>query len=187
MTCDFCVVMTATFRSLYGFVAIEGGSRRLLRVNVTAHPSVAWTLQQFREVLAVPHACRFVLHDRDSIYSPWLDSAVTALSVRVLRTPVQSPMANSFCERLLGPLRREFLDCLMPFGEGHLRRVVRRWQIHYNRGRPHVCVGPGLPEPPPDLPAPVLAGHRLPKDTRVVARPILGGLHHEYGPEKLAA
>jgi putative transposase len=187
VACDFCVVVTATFRVLYVFVALEVGSRRLLHINTTAHPTAVWTVQQFREVLAAPHAYRFVLHDRDSIYSPWLDAAVTAMDVRVLRTPVQAPLANAYCERLLGTLRRECLDFLIPFGEEHLRRLLHVWQVHYNRGRPHSSLGPGLPEPPSQLPAPVLAGHRLPRGSRVVARSVLGGLHHEYGLERLAA
>jgi putative transposase len=187
VACDFCVVVTATFRILYVFVALEVGSRRLLHVNVTAHPTAAWTVQQFRECLPEPHGYRFVLHDRDSIFSCWLDAALTAMGVRVLRTPVHSPMANAFCERLLGTLRRECLDFLIPFGEEHLRRGLGIWQIHYNRGRPHACLGPGLPHPPPGLPVAPIAGHGLPRDMRVRARSILGGLHHEYGLEKLAA
>jgi hypothetical protein len=97
--------VTATFRVLYVFVALEVGSRRLVHVNVTSHPTAAWTLQQFREVLASPRASRFVLHDRDSIYSPGLDAAVAAMGVRILRTPVEAPKANSYCERLHGSLR----------------------------------------------------------------------------------
>ena len=187
VACDFCVAVTATFRVLYVFVALEVGSRRLLQVDVTAHPTARWTVQQFRELLAEPHGYRFVLHDRDSIYSPGLDAAVTALGVWVLRTPVQAPTANAYCERLLGSLRRECLDSLIPFGEEHLRRTLRDWRIHYNRGRPHARLGPGLPEPSPGLPAAPIVGHALPRDMRVVVRPILGGLHHEYGLEKLAA
>jgi hypothetical protein len=145
------------------------------------------TVQQFRETLAAPHAYCFVLHDRDSIYSPWLDAAITAMGVRVLRTPVRVPTANAYCERLLGSLRREWLDFLIPFGEDHLRWILRIWQLHYNRGRPHARLGPGLPEAPPGLPASLSGDHHLPGDMRVVARPILGGLHHEYGLEKLAA
>ncbi len=187
VACDFCVVVTATFRILYVFVALEVGSRRLLHINATAHPTAAWILQQFREILAEPHAYRFVLHDRDSLYSAGLDAAVTAMGVRVLRTPVRAPRANAYCERVLGSLRRECLDFLIPFGEEHLRRVLRTWGVHYNRGRPHACLGPGLPEPSRELPAPVLAGHRLPATSRVVARSVLGGLHHEYSLERLAA
>jgi putative transposase len=46
VACDFCVAMTATFRILYVFVVLEHASRRLLHVNVTAHPTAEWTLQQ---------------------------------------------------------------------------------------------------------------------------------------------
>lgn len=126
VACDFCVTVTATFRLLYVLVVMEIGSRRLLHVNVTSHPTAAWTLQQFREVLAMPHAYRFVLHDRDSIYASGLDTAVAAMGVRILRTPVQAPKANAFCERLLGSLRRECLDYLIPFGEEHCAESFAR-------------------------------------------------------------
>jgi len=46
--CDFCVAVTASFRVLYVFVAMEIGSRRSLHTNVTAHPTAEWTTQQFR-------------------------------------------------------------------------------------------------------------------------------------------
>jgi len=51
VACDFFVAVTATFRLLYVFVMIEHGSRRLMHLNVTAHPTAAWTLQQLREAL----------------------------------------------------------------------------------------------------------------------------------------
>ena len=46
VACDFFVVITATFRTLYVFVVIEIGSRKILHHNVTAHPTAVWTLQQ---------------------------------------------------------------------------------------------------------------------------------------------
>jgi putative transposase len=184
---DFCVVVTARFRVVYVFVVMEIASRRLVHVNVTSHPTAAWALQQFREVLTESHGYRFVLHDRDSIYSPWLDAAVTAMGVRVLRAPVRAPVANAVCERLLGSLRRECLDFLIPLTENHLRRILKIWRTHYNRGRPHMSSGPGIPHPPVGLPAAPLVGHRLPAQSRVVSRSVLGGLHHEYGLEKVAA
>ena len=134
VACDFCVTVTATFRVLYVFVALEVGSRRLVHVNGTSHPTAAWMLQQFREILAAPHASRFVLHDRDSIFSPWLEAAVTAMGVRILRTPVHAPTVNAVCERLLGSLRRKWLYYLIPFREEHPRRILRAWRLHYNRG-----------------------------------------------------
>ena len=187
LACDFCVVVTAGFRILYVLVVMGIGSRRLVHFNVTGNPTAAWTLQQIGEFLAEEHPYRFVLHDRDAIYAPRLDEARAAMGGRVLRTPVQVPQANAFCERLIGSLRRECLDFLIPLGEGHLRRILREWANHYTRGRSHASLGPGIPEPPAGLPAPPILGHRLPAQHHVVARPILGGLHHEYGLEKVAA
>jgi len=69
VACDFCVVITSTFRILYVFVIIEHASRRLIHVNVTSHPTAQWTLQQFREAIPVDHEYRFLIHDRDSIFS----------------------------------------------------------------------------------------------------------------------
>src|SRR5690606_13481717 len=99
---DFFVVITATFRTLYVVVILELGTRRILHYNVTAHPTTEWTLQQFREALPADHSYRFAIHDRDSIFSKELDKAVTELGVRVLRTPVRAPKANSVCERFGG-------------------------------------------------------------------------------------
>lgn len=158
-----------------------------MHFNVTGNPTAAWTVQQFREVLADDHAYRIVLHDRDGIYSAPCDAALRAMGVRTLRTPVQAPQANAFCERLMGTLRRECLDFLIPLTEDHLRWILKEWVCHYNRGQPHTNLGPGLPEPPLGLPVPPTSGHRLPSNSRVVARPVLGGLHHEYRLEKVAA
>jgi putative transposase len=74
VACDFLVSVTASFQLLYVFVAMEIGSRRILHTNVTAHPTAEWTMQQFREFLAFDHPYRFVIHDRDSIFSPRLDT-----------------------------------------------------------------------------------------------------------------
>ena len=66
---DFLVAITAGFRVLYVFVVMEVGSRRILHCNVTAHPTAAWTLQQFREAIPSDHTYRFLIHDHDSIFS----------------------------------------------------------------------------------------------------------------------
>jgi len=187
VACDFFVVITATFRTLYVFVSMEVGTRRILHHNVTAHPTAEWTLQQFRETLPGDHAYRFVLHDRDSIFSRELDKAVTKLGVRVLRTPVRAPMANAFCERLGGSLRRECLDFLIPLHERHLRMMVKEWGLHYNRGRPHSSLGPGVPDQSQQSVPASDHRHKLPAGYRVARTPVLGGLHHEYRLVKEAA
>ena len=76
IACDFCVVSTTSFRMLYVLVVMEHASRRLIHLNVTGHPSAAWTLQQLREAIPSDHTYRFIIHDRDAIFSAELDASV---------------------------------------------------------------------------------------------------------------
>ena len=182
LACDFFIAVTATFRMLYVFVVIEHGSRRLVRVDVTAHPSADWVLQQMREVVGIDNAHRYLLHDRDSIFARHLDESIKALGLRVLKSPVRSPKANSICERVIGTIRRECLDWLTPMTESHLREILKIWVSHYNGGRPHSSLGPGLPGPPNTVVAtarPSNFRHRL-EGAAVRSKSVLGGLHHEY-------
>jgi putative transposase len=180
LACDFFVVVTATFRMFYVFVVLEVGTRRMLHWNVTDHPTAAWTSQQFRMIVPGDQRHRFVIHDRDSIYAEGVDVSLKAMGLWVLKTPVRSPQANAHCERLIGTIRRECLDFVIPLNERHLRRVLTEWVTHYNRGRPHASLGPGIPEPLSERNRLASTGHRLPEHARVLATPILGGLHHEY-------
>ena len=187
VACDFLVSATASFRLLYVFVAMEIGSRRILHTNVTAHPTAEWSIQQFRECLAFDHPYKFLIHDRDSIFAEHVDQAIRDCGVRVLKTPVRSPTANAWCERLIGTIRRECLDYVIPINERHLRKTVAEFAVHYNRGRPHSSLGPGIPEPPQaEVPASAKR-HELSEGFRVASTPVLSGLHHEYRLEKEAA
>jgi putative transposase len=117
IACDFFVVVTATFQLVYVFFIMEIRTRKLLHFNVTHHPTADWTLQQFRECVTGDEGYRFVIHDRDSIYSKELDTLLKALGLTVLKTPYKSPQANSYCERLIGTARRECLDFIIPINE----------------------------------------------------------------------
>jgi hypothetical protein len=102
--------------------------------------------------------------------------------VKVLRSPVRSPKANAVCERVIGTIRRECLDWLIPMSERHLRSMLKSWVVHFNRGRPHSSLGPGVPDPPQELAVipKSESRHRLAAGALVLAKSILGGLHHEY-------
>jgi putative transposase len=182
LACDFFVAVTATLRMLYVFVVIEHGTRRLAHVNVTTHPSAAWTLQQLREVIANADAHRYLIHDRDSIFARHLDDSIRALGLAVLRSPFSSPKANAICERVIGTIRRECLDWTIPMSEAHFRSILRAWVAHYNGGRPHSALGPGVPGPPAgSARAPKPESRRLWTPGALVrAKSVLGGLHHEY-------
>jgi len=175
---------------LYVFVVIEHGTRRLAHVNVTGQPSADWTLQQLRDVIGDKDGRnRYLIHDRDRIFAKHLDDSIQALGVKVLRSPIASPKANSICERVIGTIRRECLDWMIPLSETHLRSILKSWVEHYNRGRPHSMLGLGVPDPPPG--ATVVpkseSRHRLAAGALVLAKSVLGGLQHEYSVAAVSA
>jgi hypothetical protein len=89
------------------FLVLDIGTRRILHWNVTEHPTAEWTVQQFRSVLTGEEPYRFIVHDRDAVFSPAVDDALRSMNLHVLKTPVCAPQTNAFCERLIGTARRD--------------------------------------------------------------------------------
>jgi hypothetical protein len=106
------------------FVVLEIGTRRIVHWNVTRHPSAAWTAQQFPRIKPGDQRYRYVLHDRDSIFSEGVDRTLTAMALTVLKTAARAPQANAFCELVIGTMRRECLDFMIPLHERLLRWVL---------------------------------------------------------------
>src|SRR5215813_889160 len=105
-----------------------------------------------------------------------LDQAVRHMGLHVIKTPVRTPVANAICERVIGTLRRECLDFVIPLNARHLYGILKAWVAHYNAGRPHMSLGPGIPQPRPALPvSPPADRHLIPTGQRVVAQAVLGG------------
>jgi putative transposase len=65
---DFFTVPTIRFQVLYVFLVLAHDRRRIVHVDVAAHPTAAWTAQQLREAFPWTNVPRYLLHDRDSIF-----------------------------------------------------------------------------------------------------------------------
>ena len=117
-------------------------------MNVTRHASATWTLQQLREVIGDTDNHKYLIPDRDSIFAKHLDDSIRALGVEVLRSPISSPKADAICKCVIGTIRRECLDWMIPMSEAHLPAMLREWVTHYNGRRPHSALRPGVPVPP---------------------------------------
>ena len=166
--CDFFVVPTATFKVLYVFVVLSHARRRILHVNVTEHPTAAWAARQILEAFPgdVP---RLLLRDRDGIYGWEFDRMVKALRIRQISSAPRSPWRLGFWERVIGTLRRECTDHLIPFGRRHLLRALREYVECYYSSRPHQSLERNSPMP-----------REVDAVGEVFAKPVLGGLHHRY-------
>jgi transposase InsO family protein len=81
----------------------------------------------------------------------------------------RSPWQNGHAERLIGSIRRECLDHVVILSEGHLRRVIKAYAAYYNQVRTHLALAKDAPHPRSVQPL-----------GDIVAKPVLGGLHHQY-------
>src|SRR5882672_4222691 len=102
---DFFTVPTATFRVLFVFVVLSHDRRRILHVNVTAHPTAAWTGQQLREAWPWDTAPRFAIRDRDAIYGSDVQRTMQQMGIEEVLTAPRSPWQNPYVERMIGSLR----------------------------------------------------------------------------------
>ena len=159
---------------MYAFFVIALGSRRVVHVGVTRHPTDARVAQQLREATPFGQRPRYLIRDNDSKYGQAFTRVAEASGIAVLRTAYRAPRKNAACARFLGRVRRECLDHVLLLGEAHLRRVLREYVAYFNTARPHQ----GLQHRIPDA-AEVRV---LPPDTggTVRAVPVLEGPHHTY-------
>jgi putative transposase len=166
---DFFLVPTLTYRLLRAFVILRHDRRELLHINVTAHPTTVWTTQQIIEASPNESTPRFLLRDRDSIYSEDFSRRVKGMAIREVLTAPRAPWQNPFVERVIGSIRRECLNHVLVLNERHLRRLLRAYVAYYNRSRPHQALENNSPIPRQVQP---------PSRGRIRAVPEVGGLHH---------
>src|SRR5262249_13166130 len=89
----------------------------------------------------------------------------TAMGIRARPISPGSPWQNGIAERLIGTLRREFLNHMVIFGEAHVRRILSAYAVYYNQTRTHLALNKDCP-----------LGRPIQRFGRVAATPVLAGL-----------
>jgi hypothetical protein len=179
---DYFTVETWNLKRLYVLFFMELGRRRILSFGITANPDQAWVSQQVRNLtwrlddLGLP--VRFPICDHDKKFPFAIEYVLAGQGVRVIRTPIQVPVANCYAERWVGSVRRECLDWLIILGRRHLDGVLTEYADHCNRARPHRGVQLQPPDGETGLVTPT---------GEVKCNPRLGGLLREYSRLPAAA
>jgi transposase InsO family protein len=178
VACDFFTVDTALLRRYYVLFFIKVETREVFYAGATANPTGAWTTQAARN-LFLRHGeqlsgARSLVRDRGSQFIDAFDEIFQTEGFKILRTPVRTPVANTFAERWIGSIRRELLDRTIIWNRRQLERLVGDYIEHYNQHRPHQSLGQRPPTPahdPPEAP---------PSTVTVLRTSRCDGLIHEY-------
>jgi transposase InsO family protein len=165
-------------RTFYVLFFIEIATRKLHVMPSTRNPDAEFMTQQARNLVAFDlderdEPVRLLIRDRDCKYTCSFDEVFRSEGARVFLTPIRSPKANAFAERLVKTVRTEILDWTLILGRRHLDRVLRTYASHYNAERPHR----GLELAVPENPSPVSPVDEVPEIGR---RDLIGGLIREY-------
>jgi len=177
LACDFFTVGLLDGTHAYVLAVIEHATRRIRILGVTVHPTGEWTAQQARNLLMdlgeQAHRVKFMIRDRGSNYTAAFDAVLADAGIRTVLCNVRTPRMNAIAERWIGGCRRELLDHTLIWNQAHLQRILREYETHHNRHRPHRSLDSAAPLKP--LPEPVdLEQYRVRKQTRV------SGLVNEY-------
>jgi putative transposase len=168
---DFFVVPSVTFRLLYVFIIRSHARRRVVHFHVTTTPTAAWVSRQLREAFPFETAPRYLIRDRDGIYGAEVRRCLASLNIDEVVTASRSPWQSPYVERMIGSIRRELLDQVIVLSEVHLRQILSSYLNYYHQARPHMGLGHNAPEP---------RAVEAPERGRVVAEPMVGGLHQRY-------
>ena len=152
------------------FIVLAHDRRQILHLNVTAHPTAAWTAQQIRNAFPWDTAPRFLLRDRDGTYGSAFRTCLEAMTIDEVLTAPHSPWQNPYIERLIGSMRRECIDHVIVLNERSLQRLLRSYVDYYHHWRTHLHLSLGK-DPPVS---------RAADPGEVIAMPHVGGLHHSY-------
>src|SRR5713101_7605860 len=156
---DFFTVPTLTGRVLFVLVLLSHHRRRIVHLAITEHPTAMWTAQQIIEAFPDDSPPRWLLRDRDAIYSDVFRRRVASMGVSEVISSPSSPWQNPYA------------DHVIVLNQTHLRRTLARYVFYYHGSQTHLSLAKDAPTP---------RRVQAPDEGRVIAFPEVGGLHHRY-------
>lgn len=153
---------------------IDLATRRVEIAGLVSEPDSAWVVQCGRHITDAVDGClrgkRFLLHDRDPLFTDAFRATLAASGVQTVRLPPRSPNLNAYAERFVRTIKESCLDRLILVGEDSLRCAAREFVAHYHHERNHQ-----------DMDNHLLFPSTTPRrDTPIACRQRLGGLLRYY-------
>jgi len=145
---DFFTTEVWTARGLvrhFTLFVIDIATRRVHVAGTSTHPTSAWMEQMARNLTDCEEGFltgrRFLILDRDAIFSPGFKSIVRDSGVEILLTAYQAPNMNAYAERFVRSIKSECLDQMIFLGRESLVRGIAEYAAHYHEERSHQGIG----------------------------------------------
>ena len=130
---DFFTVEVATWHGLvtyYVLVVMELATRCIECRDISPHPNPAF-MQQCARQFTDPFegslsGKRYLIHERDTKFTPAFDGLLKASSVEPIVLPPRSPNLNAHCERFVRSIKEEALEQRVMFGERSLDYAIHQ-------------------------------------------------------------
>jgi len=166
-----CVIIQAIFKSKDNLLLENLALRQQLS---TDHPFAEWVIQQLRNVFPFDSAPKYLIMDRDQIFSSRVKGFLEQqLGVKPKVTSYKSPWQNGVVERLILSIGNEILNHVIVFNEDHLRRLIREYVDYYNKDRCHLSLDR-------DSPTGRAVVKKPSESAEVIPLPKIGGMQHRY-------
>ena len=130
-----------------------------------------WVARQLREAFPFDQVPKYLIRDRDGVYGTEVSRCLASMGIEEVVTAPRSPWQSPYVERLIGSIRRELLDHVIVLGERHLMQLLKSYITYHHDARFHQSLSGNSPNPREVEP---------PERGKVVAEPMVGGLHHRY-------
>ena len=175
---DFFTVEVWTKRGLHRFLVLffmELSTRQVEIAGVAAAANGLWISQIGRNladtVYGVFHDKRYLIHDRDPLFTEEFLSILADVGVKSVKLPPRSPNLNAYAERFVRRIKESCLERMIFFGENSLRKGIHEFVLHYHGERNHQGIGNRL-----IVPVKSMIGDRGP----ILRRERLGGKLNYY-------
>jgi transposase InsO family protein len=148
-SCDLFRCESATLRTHWVLVVMDQCTRRVIGFGVHSGIVDGVALcRMFHRAIRGQRLAKYLSSDHDPLYQfhRW-QANLRVLEVTEIKTVPYVPLSHPFVERLIGTVRREYLDRTLFWTTADLETKLFDFQHYYNGHRTHAGLEGGLPEP----------------------------------------
>jgi putative transposase len=138
-----------TLKSHWVMVVMDQFTRRIIGFAVhKGAPDGPGVCRMFNSITYGSGGPRYLSSDNDPLfrYRQW-NANLRILEVTELKTVPYVPLSHPFVERLIGTIRREYLDQVPFWTTRDLEKKLLLYKDYYNKDRPHQGLEGALPHP----------------------------------------